>query len=64
MLLTTCLLFVPLYVGRRLAVERSGVTSDLLFVSTIRPSSIVWGKLLASMIVMAMILGLTTRSWW
>ncbi|MEZ6193864.1 MAG: hypothetical protein R3C45_21685 [Phycisphaerales bacterium] len=56
MLLTTCLLFVPLYVGGRLAVERSGVTSDLLFVSTIRPSSIVWGKLLAGMIVMAMIL--------
>lgn len=56
MLLTTCLLFVPIYVGGRLAVERSGVTSDLLFVSTIRPSSIVWGKLLAGMVVMAMIL--------
>ncbi len=55
MLLTTCLLFVPLYVGGRLAVERSSTTSDLLFVSTIRPSSIVWGKLLAGMVVTALI---------
>ena len=55
MLLTVCLLFVPFYVGGRLAVERSSTTSDLLFVSTIRPSSIVWGKLLAGMIVAALI---------
>ncbi len=55
MLLTTCLLFVPIYVGGRLAVERSSTTSDLLFVSTLRPSSIVWGKLLAGMIVTALI---------
>lgn len=55
MLLTTCMLFVPIYVGGRLAVERASTTSDLLFVSTIRPSSIVWGKLLAGMIVTALI---------
>jgi len=55
MLLITCLFFVPVYVGGRLSVERSSTTSDLLFVSTIRPSSIVWGKLLAGMIVTALI---------
>lgn len=55
MLLTTCLLFVPVYVGGRLAVERMSATSDLLFVSTIRPSSIVWGKLLAGMVITALI---------
>lgn len=55
MLLVTCLLFVPIYVGGRLAFERSSTTSDLLFVSTLRPSSIVWGKLLAGMIVTALI---------
>ncbi|MBB6428836.1 hypothetical protein [Algisphaera agarilytica] len=53
-LLATCMLFVPLYVGIRLAAERSTATSDLIYVTTIRPSSIVWGKLLAGMIVTAL----------
>jgi hypothetical protein len=56
MLLTTCLLFVPVYVGGRLAIERASNTSDLLFVSTLRPSSIIWGKLLAGMVVTVLIL--------
>ncbi len=55
MLVTTCLLFVPAYVGGRLAVERASTTSDLLFISTLRPSSIVWGKLLAGMVVTVLI---------
>ncbi len=55
MLLTTCLLFVPVSIGGRLAVERASTTSDLLFVSTIRPSSIIWGKLLAGMVVTVLI---------
>jgi hypothetical protein len=50
-LLATCMLFVPIYVGVRLAAERATTTSDLLYVTTIRPSSIVWGKLLAGMVV-------------
>lgn len=53
-LLATCMLFVPVYVGVRLAAERSSATSDLLYVTTIRPSSIVWGKLLAGMVVTAL----------
>lgn len=53
-LLATCMLFVPVYVGVRLAAERSSATSDLIYVTTIRPSSIVWGKLLAGMVVTAL----------
>ncbi|MEE9404857.1 MAG: hypothetical protein V3V20_08185 [Algisphaera sp.] len=50
-LLGLCMLFVPLYVGARLAAERSSDTSDLLYVTTIRPSSIVWGKLVTGMAI-------------
>ncbi|MEM7680789.1 MAG: hypothetical protein AAF288_02435 [Planctomycetota bacterium] len=53
-LLATCTLFVPLYVGVRLAAERNGAASDLIYVTTIRPSSIVWGKLLAGTVITAL----------
>ena len=53
-LLATCMLFVPVYVGVRLAAERATTTSDLLYITTIRPSSIIWGKLLAGMVVTAL----------
>ena len=55
-LLSTCMLFVPIYVAVRLAAERSSATADLLYVTTIRPSSIVWGKLLAGLVVTGLIL--------
>ena len=54
-LLATCMFFVPAYVGVRLAAERQGATSDLLYVTTIRPASVVWGKLLAGMVVTALV---------
>ena len=54
-LLATCMFFVPAYVGVRLAAERQGVASDLLYVTTIRPASVVWGKLLAGMVVTALV---------
>ena len=54
-LLATLLFFVPLYVGVRLAAERSDASADLLFITTIRPSSIVWGKWLAGCLVAVMI---------
>lgn len=54
-LLAVCMLFVPAYVGIRLAAERATVTSDLIYVTTIRPSSIIWGKLLAGMVVTVLI---------
>ncbi|MFI4861942.1 MAG: hypothetical protein ACIAXF_14835 [Phycisphaerales bacterium JB063] len=54
-MLSTCLIFTPMYVGIRLAAERSGANTDLLFITTIKPSSIVWGKLLAGMTVSLLI---------
>ena len=54
-MLSTCLLFTPLYVGIRLASERSGTNTDLLFITTIKPISIVWGKLMAGMTVATLI---------
>jgi hypothetical protein len=53
-LLGTCMFFVPVYVGVRLAAERSSATADLLYVTTIRPISIIWGKLLAGAVVTAL----------
>ncbi len=54
-LLATCMFFVPVYAGVRLAAERQGAASDLLYVTTIRPASVVWGKLLAAMVVTALV---------
>ena len=47
----TCLLFVPAYTGIRLASERSDANVDLLFITTLRPRSIIWGKFLAALIL-------------
>ena len=47
----TCLLFVPAYTGIRLASERSEANIDLLFITTLRPRSIIWGKFLAALIL-------------
>jgi hypothetical protein len=47
-LLAISLLFVPLYSGVRLAAERSETNLDLLFITTIKPRSIVAGKLMAA----------------
>ena len=47
----TCLLFVPAYTGIRLAIERSDANVDLMFITTLRPRSIIWGKFLAALIL-------------
>ena len=47
----TCLLFVPAYTGLRLATERADADVDLLFITTLRPRSIIWGKFLAGLIL-------------
>jgi hypothetical protein len=51
----TCILFVPIYAGIRFAAERSSDNVDLLFISTIRPISIVSGKLFSAMVVAVLI---------
>ncbi len=47
----TCLLFVPAYTGIRLASERTDANVDLLFITTLRPRSIIWGKFFASLVL-------------
>ncbi len=47
----TCLLFVPAYTGLRLATERADADVDLLFITTLRPRSIIWGKFLAGLVL-------------
>jgi len=54
-LLATCLLFVPIYAALRLSAERSDTQVDLLYVTTIRPRSIIWGKFLSAMVITTMI---------
>ena len=55
MLLGTCLLFVPAYTGIRLASERADANVDLLFITTLRPRSIIWGKFFANLILTILI---------
>lgn len=50
-----CMLFVPLYTGIRLAAERSGVHTDLTFITTIRPGAIVRGKTLSAVALTVLI---------
>lgn len=50
-LLGTCLLFIPAITALRLASERSDSNMDLLFITTLRPRHILWGKLVAAIIL-------------
>ncbi|HTU91363.1 MAG TPA: hypothetical protein VMF69_14880 [Gemmataceae bacterium] len=54
-LLGTCMLLVPAYAGVRLAAEHSDTNVDLLFISTLRPRGIIFGKLQASVVLMLLI---------
>ncbi|HEU0177764.1 MAG TPA: hypothetical protein VFV58_26175 [Blastocatellia bacterium] len=47
--------FVPLYTGARLAAERSDINVDLLFITTIKPRSVIAGKMFAAMTLTALI---------
>lgn len=59
-MLGTCLLFIPAYTGMRLAAERSEVNVDLLFVSTLKPRSIIWGKFVAALVLVILIISACT----
>ncbi len=54
-MLAVSMLFVPLYSGVRLAAERSETNLDLLFITTIKPRSIIAGKMLAAVVLTVMI---------
>jgi len=51
----TCLLFLPLYAAARLAGEYNDANVDLMFITTIKPRAIIWGKLLSTSIVAVLI---------
>jgi hypothetical protein len=54
-LAVACLLFVPSYCGSRLTAERSRTNGDLVFLTTLSPWSIVWGKLLTGLAIAMLI---------
>ena len=54
-LMIICLLFVPAYTAFRLGSERSDTNVDLLFITTITPRAIIWGKLFAAITITILI---------
>src|SRR5262249_54971552 len=50
-LLVTIMMLVPAYACIRLANERGDHNVDLMFISTLRPASIVWRKFFAAMVL-------------
>jgi hypothetical protein len=50
-LLGTCMVLIPSYAAIRLSVERSDTNVDLLFISTLRPSSIIAGKFFSALVL-------------
>ena len=46
-----CVVFVPIYTAWRFAGEHTGARADLLHTTTVKPSSIVWGKLVVALMV-------------
>jgi hypothetical protein len=54
-LIGTCLLFLPSYAAIRLAGEYNDNNVDLMFITTIKPRAIIWGKLLSTSIVVVLI---------
>lgn len=54
-LLAIGMLFVPFYTAARLAAERSDTNVDLLFITTIKPRSIIVGKMLSACVLAGLI---------
>jgi hypothetical protein len=54
-LVTTCMVFVPLYAAVRLTMERNDSNIDLLFITTIAPSAIIRGKFWAAVALTGLI---------
>jgi hypothetical protein len=54
-LVSTCMVFVPLYAAIRLTMERNDSNIDLLFITTIAPAAIIRGKFWAAVALTALI---------
>jgi len=50
-LLFICLFLVPIFTGSRLSSEKSDNNVDLFFITTLKPSQIIWGKLFTALVV-------------
>ncbi|AQT68464.1 ABC-type transport system involved in multi-copper enzyme maturation, permease component [Anaerohalosphaera lusitana] len=50
-LLGTCLLFLPIFTALRISSERSDNNVDLLYITTLRPTQIIWGKFFTGLIL-------------
>lgn len=54
-LLGTCMVLIPTYAAVRMSAERSETNVDLLFISTLRPTSIIAGKFFSSLVVVMLV---------
>jgi hypothetical protein len=54
-LLGTCMVLVPGITGIRLGAERSDVNVDLMFISSLTPRAIIWGKFLSGLVLALLI---------
>lgn len=54
-LFTICIFLIPAYTGIRMAAERADTHTDLLFITTIRPRTIVFGKLITVVLLVVLI---------
>ncbi len=54
-LLGTCMLFVPMYTGVRMSLERTDQNADLMFISTLSPRAIVVGKFQSAVVLTILI---------
>lgn len=52
-----CMLFVPFYAGMRMAAERADTNTDLMYITTIAPSTIVLGKMMAVFAFVSLLFG-------
>lgn len=54
-LVCSCMIFVPIYSGVRLAWERSAVQMDLMFTTTVSPGAVIRGKMVNAMLLTGLI---------
>jgi len=54
-LLCTCMVLIPAYTAVRMSMERSDTNVDLLFISTLRPTSIIAGKFFSALVLVMLV---------
>jgi hypothetical protein len=54
-LLGACMMLIPIYASVRLSLERSDTNVDLLFISTLKPRSIISGKFFSALVLVVLV---------